>query len=220
MSVRCFSCLGLINTKCESETTEIECPSRPSGLRVYDSCYTVTRTMDYPIFGRRLEVLKNCTVLAHCSFIGKVLCDNSYNFINSCSIQCCIGDLCNNKTFQYGPSSVTRQSIMSVETRTKVTRSITRATMSNNATRTRELTSGITTTSSVLSIQSTIAYERAVTSWTSAKDQEPTLSSVTPAIEPTVEVRAVSGDATRIYVQLPVLLLMMTLGSGIKCKIL
>lgn len=225
MSLRCFSCRGIFDTKCESVTTEIECPS--NGQVVYDSCYTVTKVMDYPVFGRRVEVLKNCSVLADCSFLESLLCNNVYNLINSCSIQCCTGDLCNNKTIQNSASSTTRGSTASVETRANVTQTVTRAnitrtatraTMSNNATRTPELTSGINMTSTAPSIRSSTSFERAVTSWTSAKSQEAMFSSASPAFEPTVHVRAVSGSTKRIYVQLPVLLLMTILSSGINFK--
>lgn len=201
-----------MDTKCESVTTEIECPT--NGQVVYDSCYTVTKVMDYPVFGRRVEVLKNCSVLADCSFLESLLCNNFYNLINSCSIQCCTGDLCNNKTIQYSASSTTRGSTASVKTRANATRTVTRVTMSNNATPTPELTSGINMTSSVPLIRSTITHERALPSWTSAKGQEAMFSSASPAIEPTVQVRAVSGSAKRIYVHLPSLLLMTILGTG------
>lgn len=194
MSYRCFSCRGIIDTKCESDTSEIECPTHSH--RVYDSCYTVIRIMDYPLVGRRIEVLKNCSVLAHCSLLETLWCDNSYNFVNSCAIQCCTGDMCNNKTFQYNASSVTQ-----VTPRVNATRTVTLA------------------TSSVSLIRSTVTYERALTSWTSATSQEDIFSSAsTAAIEPTVKVIAVSGDAKRIYNQMSVLLLMVILGSGINCK--
>ncbi|KAJ7353853.1 hypothetical protein OS493_032128 [Desmophyllum pertusum] len=56
MSIKCFSCIGIIDTKCESRTTEVEC--HPTGQLIYDSCYTVTKIMDYPLIGRRVELLK------------------------------------------------------------------------------------------------------------------------------------------------------------------
>lgn len=215
-SLRCFSCKGVIDTKCESGTTEIECPT--NGRQVYDSCYTVKRIVDYPVIGRRVEVSKNCSVLAHCSFIESVLCDNFYRFINSCSIQCCTGDLCNNKTFQYGTTSLTPTNFGSAETRVNVTRTV----MSNNATRIPDVTSEITMTSSVSSIRNSITSEKALTSWTSAltswtsqKSQVAIFSSAPPAIEPTVEVKAGSGDAKRICIKLSVLMLMTILVFGI-----
>lgn len=214
-SLRCFSCEGLIDTKCESDTTEIECPSNE---QVHDSCYTVKRTMDYPIIGRRVEVLKNCSVLAHCSFLETLICDNSYGFINSCSIQCCTGDLCNNKTFQYSTTSVKPTNFGTVETRVNVTRGV----MSNNSTRMSDDTSKITMTSSVSSMRNSMSSEKALTSgtsattsWTSQESQVVIFSSARPAIEATVEVTEVSGDATRICVKLPVVMLMTVLVSGI-----
>jgi len=178
---------------------------------VYDSCYTVKRIMDYPIIGRRTEVLKNCSVLAKCSFLETLICDNFYGFINSCSIECCTGDLCNNKTFQYSKTSVTPTNFGIVETRVNVTRTV----VSNNATRKPDDTSEITMTSTVSMIQNSMSFEKALTSWTSVttswtsqKSQGAIFSSARPAIEPTIEVKPVSGDAKSICVKLPVLMLM------------
>lgn len=215
-SLRCFSCTGLIDTKCESDTTEIECPSNEQ--QVFDSCYTVKRSMDYPIIGRRVEVLKNCSVLAQCSFLETLICDNFYGFINSCSIQCCTGDLCNNKTFQYSTTSVKPTNFGIVETRVNVTRGVT----SNNATRMPDDTSEITPTSSVSLIRKSLSSKKAMTSWTSAttswtsqENQGAIFSSARPAIEATVEATAASGDAKRICVKLPVVMLMTILVSRI-----
>ena len=215
-SLRCFSCEGLIDTKCESITTEIECPNNEQ--EVYDSCYTVKRSMDYPIIGRRVEVSKNCSVLAQCSFLETLICDNFYGFINSCSIQCCAGDLCNNKTFQYSTTSVKPPNFGTVERRVNVTRGV----MSNNGTRMPDDTSEITMTSSISSMRNSMPSEKALTSWTSAttswtsqKSQGTIFSSARPSIEATVEVKAISGDAKKICVKLPVVMLMTILVSGI-----
>lgn len=202
MSIKCFSCIGIIDTKCESRTTEVEC--HPTGQLIYDSCYTVTKIMDYPLIGRRVELLKNCSVLAHCGFLEQLECDNHYGLIDNCSIQCCTGDLCNNETYQYNTTSVTRE---------KVTRTVTRAITTNEATRAPELTSAISMTSSEIS--TTTDHERALTSWTSETGQVAIFSSAIPTIEPAVKVNAISGDAKRILVQPPVLMLMVILGSGI-----
>ena len=164
-----------------------------------------------------MEVLKNCSVLADCSFIGSLLCDNFHKLINSCSIQCCTGELCNNKTYQYGPSPVTRGSIENAGTRANFTQTVTRATITDNASRTPQL-SGIGMTSAVSWVRGTIAYERSFRSRTSAKSQEDVFSSAYPAMEPTVKVRALCGEAKRIYVLLPVLVLMTILGCGINYK--
>ena len=209
-SLRCFSCEGLIDTKCESSTTEIECPK---GQQVYDSCYTVKRFMDYPIIGRRMEVLKNCSVLAHCSFLGTLLCDNYYGFTNSCSIQCCTGDLCNNNTFQYSTNSVKPTNFGIVETRVNITRTV----ISNNASRKPDERSEITMTSSLSmsSEKALTSWTSAATSWTSQKSQVAIFSSGRPAIEPTVEVITVSGYARRICVKLSVLMVMTILVFGI-----
>ena len=163
-------------------------------------------------------MIKNCSVLAHCSFLGSLMCGNLYGFTNSCSIQCCTGDLCNNKTFHYSTTSATATNFGIVETRVNITRTV----KSNNATRKPDERSEIPMTSSVSLIQSSMSSEKALTSWTSAtiswtsqKSQVATFSSARPAIEPTVEVTAVSGYARRICVKLPVLIVMTILVFGI-----
>ena len=171
--------------------------------------------MDYPIIGRRVEVLKNCSVLAQCSFLETLICDNFYGFINSCSIQCCTGDLCNNKTYQYRTTSVKPTNFGTVEACVNVTRGV----VSINATRMPDDTSEITMTSSVSSIRNSLSSEKALTSWTSAttswtSQESQGAISTRPAIEATFGVIAVSGDAKRIYVKLPVVMLMTILVSG------
>jgi len=52
------------------------------------------------------------------------------------------------------------------------------------------------------------SWTSATTSWTSQKSQGAIFSSARPAIEPTIEVKAASGDAKSICVKLPVLMLM------------
>ena len=174
--------------------------------------------MDYPFIGRRVEVSKNCSVLAQCSFLETLMCDNFYGFINSCSIQCCTGDLCNNKTFQYSTTSLTPTNVGIVETRVNVTRTI----MSNNATRRPGERSEITLTSSISSIRNTMSSEKALTSWTlattswtSPKSQVGIFNSTRPSIEPAVEATAVSGYAKRICAKLTVLMSMTILVFGI-----
>ena len=163
-------------------------------------------------------MLKNCSVLAECSFLETLICDNFYGFINSCSIQCCTGDLCNNMTYQYSKTSVKPTNFGTVETRVNVTQGV----MSNNTTRIPDDTSEITMTSSVSSVRNSLSSEKAMTSWTSAatswtsqESQGAILSSARPDIEATFGVIAVSGDAKRIYVKLPVVMLMTILVSGI-----
>jgi len=172
--------------------------------------------MDYPLIGRRMEVLKNCSVLAQCSFLETLICSNFHGLINSCSGQCCTGDLCNNKTFQYSATSVTPMSFGIVQTRSHITRTI----VTSNATRMPYDTSEITMTSSVSSIRNSMSSEKALTSWTSAatfwtlqKSQGAILSSA--PIETTVEAAAVSGHSKRICAKLPVLVLITILVSGI-----
>ena len=182
---------------------------------MFDSCYTVKRIMDYPIIGKRMEVLKNCSVLAQCSFLETLICNNSDGLINSCSGQCCTGDLCNNKTFQYTVTSVTPTNFGIVERRSNITRTI----VSSNATRMPDDTYEITMTSSVSSIRNSMSSEKLLKSWTSAttfwtqESQGALFSSA--AIEPTVEATAVSGYAKRICAKLLVLVLMTILVSGI-----
>lgn len=214
MSIKCFSCVGILDTKCENASTEVEC--KPSGQLVYDSCYTVQRIMDYPLIGRRMEQIKNCSVLADCGFLETLLCENTYGFINSCSIQCCTGNLCNNKTFQLTQGSVTRGNLKSTVTRTNFTRAIT-----SHVTLTRKpgLTSGISMTSSpsITRISKTTKTSMR-TSWTSVKSQH-VLSSSTHALPttkaPSADVEAVCANANRFIFQLRFLLLMAILGSSV-----
>ena len=175
--------------------------------------------MDYPFIGRRMEVIKNCSVLADCSFIGAVMCSNIYGFVNSCSIQCCTGDLCNNKTFQYTTTSTTPTNYRILETRVNITSTV----MQNNATRIPHKTPEITLSSSLSLSRNSMSSEKALTSrssattaWTSQKSQVAIFSSAPPVIEPTVGVSTGSGDAEKISVsKLTVLMPMTVLVSGI-----
>lgn len=174
--------------------------------------------MDYPLIGRRMEVIKNCSVLADCSFIGAVMCSNIYGFVNSCSIQCCTGDLCNNKTFQYSTTSLTPTNFGILETRVNISRTV----MPNNATRMPHKTPKITMSSSLSLSRNSVSSEKALTtwssaatSWTSQKSQVAIFSSAPPVIEPTVGVTTVSGDAEKNSVKLIVLMSMTILVSGI-----
>ena len=140
LSTRCFSCQGHLVSTCKSVTTEVECP------QAYDSCFTVTRIMDYPEIGRYIEVIKNCSIRKDCRFNGNASCDNSSGFVNSCSIDCCVGDLCNNMTVQ-----ITLNSVAHVVTHTSadfakrmnLEREVTNTGATTKATQTPMFTSGI-----------------------------------------------------------------------------
>lgn len=170
--------------------------------------------MNYPIFGRRVEVIKNCTILQHCWFTRGLLCDDPYGLISNCSIQCCKGDLCNNRTVQIAPSSVTRVvTHTSAVKRTNITRVVTRATMTTMATRAPRLISGIHVTSSVSSTQSFTPNDKTVTSWTSQRSQVAIFSSKITTNESSFGVKAVSSHAKRFLSQLSIL--MSIIASGI-----
>ena len=140
LSTRCFSCQGHLVSTCKSVTTEVECP------QAYDSCFTVTRIMDYPEIGRYVEVIKNCSIRQDCRFNGNASCDNSSGFVNSCSIDCCVGDLCNNMTVQITLNSVARvitHTSADFAKRTNLEREVTNTGATTKATQTPMFASGI-----------------------------------------------------------------------------
>ena len=202
LSSRCYSCQGFLNTKCENASTEIEC--KPSGQLVYDSCFTVTRIMDYPFIGRFVEQIKNCSVLAHCSFLETLHCGNAHGFVNACSIECCTGNLCNNKTVQLTRSSVTRGtrvSLASAITRGNVTRVVT-----NHVSLTRALKISVTPPSTTRI--SKPAKANISLSWTSVKTRRVLFSSsLRTTQDNTVNVQAVSASGNIFLIQFHFLLL-------------
>ena len=140
LSTRCFSCQGHLVSTCKSVTTEVECP------QAYDSCFTVTRIMDYPEIGRYVEVIKNCSIRKDCRFNGNASCDNSSGFVNSCSIDCCVGDLCNNMTVQITLNSVAHvvtHTSADFAKRTNLGREVTNTGATTKATQTPMFASGI-----------------------------------------------------------------------------
>ena len=140
LSTRCFSCQGHLVSTCKSVTTEVECP------QAYDSCFTVTRIMDYPEIGRYIEVIKNCSIRKDCRFNGNASCDNSSGFVNSCSIDCCVGDLCNNMTVQITLNSVAHvvtHTSADFAKRTNLEREVTNTGATTKATQTPMFASGI-----------------------------------------------------------------------------
>ena len=210
-SIRCFSCEGVLNTKCENTSTEIEC--KPSGQLVYDSCYTVTKIMDYPLIGRIVEKIKNCSVLAHCTFLETLLCDNKHGFVNACSIQCCTGNLCNNNILQPTRSSVTRGtrvSLASSITRANITRAIT-----SHVKLTRALKISVPPSSTTQISKPT--KTNISSCWTSVKTQSVLFSSSLRTTQAnTDKVQVVSASGNVVFIQFHFLLLTATsLGSGI-----
>lgn len=210
-SIRCLSCQGVLNTKCENTSTEIEC--KPSGQLVYDSCYTVTRIMDYPFIGRIVENIKNCSVLAHCTFLETLQCDNTYGFVNACSIQCCTGNLCNNKTLQPTRSSVTRGTNVSIASAiacANITRAIT-----SHVKLTRALKISLPPSSTTRISKPT--KTNISSSWTFVKTQRVLFSgSLRTTQANTDKVQAVSSSGNIVFIQFHFFLLTATsLGSGI-----
>lgn len=171
--------------------------------------------MDYPLFGRRVEQIKNCSVLAYCGFLESMLCHNRHGFVNSCSIECCTGNLCNKKTLQLAQSTVTpvtRVTYSSSITRANFTRVLTSHV---TLTRAPKLTSSIDVSPSSISRNTERTKSNMRTSWTSVKSQFVLFSSVLPTTKPvTVEVQLVCASANRFFIQLSVLLLMAFLGLG------
>lgn len=227
LSIRCFSCQGLIGSTCESVTGEVECP------QTHDSCFTVTRNMDYPGIGRYVEVLKNCSILQDCWFIGNVSCDNAYGFVNSCSIDCCIGDLCNNKTVQITQNSTTRvitHTSTDFAKGTNLKREVTHTGATPKATQAPRFTSGVSLTkrkathapretsripmmTSVSSTQSqSTLTEKAFASWTSQKSQVSISSSNITTNDLSREVRAVPNHSKGLWSHLLTQVLMLALG--------
>lgn len=200
LSTRCFSCKGLIGSTCESVTTEVECP------QAYDSCFTVTRIMDYPDIGRYVEVIKNCSILQDCCFNGNVLCDNSYGFVNSCSIDCCVGDLCNNMTVQITLNSVAHvvtHTSADFAKRTNLEREVTNTGATTKATQTPMFTSGIPIMTAVSSTkhQSTL-NDKASTPWSSQRSQVSVSRSNITTNDSSHEVIAVPNHSKGLWSQL------------------
>ena len=187
LSIKCFSCHGNLSANCENTTTEIDCP--PSALRVYDSCYTMTKISDYFLIGRRVEQIKGCSVLAHCGFLKSMLCNNKDGFIKNCSVECCTGNLCNNETFKRTQSSITHVNFSSTITQAPSS-SINRIFKTSN-----------------MSI-----------SWTSTKSQVVVFSSAhaqPSAKVVTTKVKAICAGTDSIFIHLPFVLLMVVLSSGV-----
>ena len=200
LSTRCFSCKGLIGSTCESVTTEVECP------QAYDSCFTVTRIMDYPDIGRYVEVIKNCSILQDCCFNGNVLCDNSYGFVNSCSIDCCVGDLCNNMTVQITLNSVAHvvtHTSADFAKRSNLEREVTNTGATTKATQTPMFTSGIPIMTAVSSTkhQSTL-NDKAFTPWSSQRSQVSVSRSNITTNDSSHEVIAVPNHSKGLWSQL------------------
>ncbi|XP_022806284.1 uncharacterized protein LOC111343379 [Stylophora pistillata] len=227
-STRCLSCQGLIGSTCESVTSEVECP------HTHDSCFTVTRTMDYPGIGRYVEVLKNCSILQDCWFIGNASCDNAaHRFVNSCSIDCCIGDLCNNKTVQITQNSTTRvitHTSTVFEKGTNLKREVTHIGATPKARQAPRFTSGVfltkrkathapTETSGIPMMTSGSSTQsqsnlndKAFASWTSQKCQVSISSGNITTTDSSREVRAVPNNSKGLWSQLLTQVLMVPLG--------
>lgn len=161
LSMKCFSCHGNLINSCANTTSEIEC--QPSGSLSYDSCFTVTKTSEYPLIGRRVEKTKNCSVLKDCGFLQSLHCHNKSGFIENCFIKCCTGNLCNDNTVKQVKSPVTRLNFITI-----TYPSLTRATRSQETIATPGLPALQLSSSSMHRIYSASAETDMSTRWTSA----------------------------------------------------
>ena len=202
LSIKCFSCHGNLSANCENTTTEIDCP--PSALRVYDSCYTMTKISDYFLIGRRVEQIKGCSVLAHCGFLKSMLCNNKDGFIKNCSVECCTGNLCNNETFKRTQSSIMHVNFSSTITQTRFS-----SVIDSHVTITQAPSS---------SINRIFKTSNMSISWISTKSQVVVFSSAhaQPSTKVvTTKVKAICAGTDSIFIHLPFVLLMVVLSSGV-----
>lgn len=210
LSMKCFSCQGNLFNSCENTTSEIEC--QPSGSRSYDSCFTVTKTSDFPLIGRRVETIKNCSVLKDCGFLQSLYCYNHSGIVENCFIKCCTGNLCNDNTLKHVESPVTRLNFITTITYP----SLTRATRSQVTIATPGLPGQQLTSSSMSRIYSASAETGMSTGWTSAST--PTYTFSRDLVQPPLrKTNAPCGGADRsshIYSSLPTVILFGILSVG------
>lgn len=71
----------------------------------FDSCGTISVSMDYPIFGNISTYVLNCSMKSSCQQVGSMNCGGLATTLNStpsgihiqsCQVTCCISNLCNN----------------------------------------------------------------------------------------------------------------------------
>ena len=90
--IRCLSCLSdtFSGVTCQNTASYLDCDDAS-----YGACYTLTKTIVFPIFGSQTRVEKNCTLSKNCAFLLKLKCPEIHGLNVSCSVQCCSGDFCN-----------------------------------------------------------------------------------------------------------------------------
>ncbi|XP_031562669.1 uncharacterized protein LOC116298383 [Actinia tenebrosa] len=120
--IKCFKCQsdGIQNISCASDYQAEECGLDSNG-RAYNACYSRNQTNDFPAIGVQFTEDKGCAFHGECDFLRTILCHDTYGFLRSCFLTCCVEDYCNQGSLNFPaePTTIRRD----ITTTTKPTTS-------------------------------------------------------------------------------------------------